>query len=162
MSNKTRKPGLKLVKNEPVKEKKEKACPKLKEIRPRSYWNTCGKHQDRFPCQVCKNEEKIGDGWSINSPEHNNCFWDWVRSRTFPDGFMNPLSQAETAKMMGCSPTSIHMIEKSAIEKIRNGPYAEIFKDYLIEEPGETNPSEYLVSIPIDRYDNDDDYGDEE
>lgn len=140
----SKKDELKLVEN--TEETKQ---PSLKDLTANSYWNTCGAHQSQFPCQVCRNEDKTGDNWSVNSKKHNNCFWDWVRNRTFPDGFMNPLSQAETAKMLGCSPTSIHMIEKAAIEKLKKGPYIDILRDYLTPEPSGDNPSDYLVTIPI-------------
>lgn len=121
----------------------------LKDLQANSFWNTCGKHQDRFPCLECSQEAKIGEGWSIKSPENDNCFWQWVKKRTFPDGFMNPLSQAETAKLLGCSPTSVHMIEKAALAKLKSGPYMDILKDYLTEEPGNSNPTDFLVTIPI-------------
>ena len=125
--------------------KKEKL---LKDLKINSFWNTCGEIQDEFPCEVCK-DEKVWQNWSINRPKHNNCFWEYVRDKSFSDGFMNPLSQAATAKLMGCSPTSIHMIEKSAIEKLKKSPYFYVLRDFLAQEPGDVDQSESSVEIPF-------------
>lgn len=141
MSKTHKKTPLKIVEKEEI----EEAIP-LKDLRINSFWNTCGEKQDNFPCGVCKTE-KVGQEWSIDSPEHNNCFWEYVKDKSFEDGFMNPLSQAETAKLMGCSPTSVHMIEKAAIEKLKKSPYFEVLRDYLTQDPGPTDQSEYSLDV---------------
>ena len=138
------------------KEEEEVTHTPLKELKINSFWNTCGEHQEGFPCTVCR-EEKVGHFWSINSPEHNNCFWEYVRAKSFPDGFMNPLSQSQTAKIMGCSPTSIHMIEKAAIEKLKNSPYFDILVEYLTKDPEGERYSDYTISVPFSEPDDADD-----
>lgn len=137
-----KKPTLELVVSH--KEEKKEEPKSLKELPVHSFWNTCGETQEGFPCKVCK-EEKVGHEWSINSPEHNNCFWEYVAEQSYPDGYMNPLSQSETAELMGCSPTSVHMLEKSAIEKLKKSPYFELLRDYLTQDPGRPDEADYMV-----------------
>jgi hypothetical protein len=119
----------------------------LKRLKIRNFWNTCGSQQECMPCKVCRYENKRGkDGWSITDPKYNYCFWQFIKANSYPDGWMNPLSQAQTAKMLGVSTTAIHIIEREAIEKLKKGPYSEVLAQFEIQGDGEDAYDTYTTS----------------
>lgn len=142
-------PALKLVEK----------TPDLKDTQDHSFWNSCPRNLEQLPTEPCPmgKPEKNKKGrvtkepecpWWIDSPEHNYCFWSYVRANSSPDGQMEPMMQNEIAKMLGCSSTKIHFILKEAIEKIKKGPYAHILEDFAdgLDSKGEA-PEPYLDAI---------------
>lgn len=98
-------------------------------LEPRNYWNTSGKGKEFFPTEprpdsipVMSKSGRIiqdpKDEWWINSAEHNYCFWSFLKSRSQPDGTMEPLLQSEIADLFGCSSTKIHFMLKEALDKL--------------------------------------------
>lgn len=53
--------------------------------------------------------------WYVNSPEHGNCFWAYIRDKSGPDGSMNELVQLDIAKLLGWSSTKTHFAMKQAM-----------------------------------------------
>lgn len=57
-------------------------------------------------------------GWEINSPEHDNCFWDWVRAHSNKEGEMNPIPQSLMMQLLGSSPSAASKTINKAIAEI--------------------------------------------
>lgn len=97
--------------------------------RANNFWNTCPLQLDYLPTSPCelgeksckaKSEEAAPCPWSINSKEHNYCFWRYVRDNSLPNGQMRPLLQNEISQLLGCSPTKVHFTEKEAKQKLKD------------------------------------------
>lgn len=58
--------------------------------------------------------DENGCPWWINSPDHGNCFWQYVQEKSGPDGSMPELVQSEIADLMGWSNTKTHFMLKQA------------------------------------------------
>lgn len=97
---------------------------------PRNYWNTSGLGKDYLPEQTPPENvpELSEDGrilkepkneWWINSKDHHFCFWKYVESMSNMDGTMEPLLQADIAKLFGCSSTKVHFMLKEALENLK-------------------------------------------
>lgn len=97
---------------------------------PRNYWNTSGKGKEYLPEETPLENipEFTSDGrvskepknpWWINSPEHHYCFWTYIDSISNPDGTMEPLLQADIAKLFGCSSTKVHFMLKEALDHLK-------------------------------------------
>lgn len=75
-------------------------------------------------CPPNKNNKKLKSqddaecDWFINSPDHNNCFWTYVKAKSGPDGSMSELVQSEIAELMGWSNTKTHFMLKTAIQEL--------------------------------------------
>lgn len=75
---------------------------------------------------VCKNKinnkEKSQEDnepiWWVNSPQHGNCFWAYIKDKSGPDGSMSELVQAEIAELMGWSNTKTHFMLKQAMTEL--------------------------------------------
>lgn len=65
-----------------------------------------------------KSQDEADCDWWINSPEHSNCFWTFVRDKSGPDGSMNELVQSEIADLMGWSNTKTHFMLKTAVQEL--------------------------------------------
>lgn len=61
------------------------------------------------------NTEDVGCPWYINSPEHHNCLWLYIKDKSGPDGSMPELVQAEIAQLLGWSNTKTHFMLKQAM-----------------------------------------------
>jgi len=64
-------------------------------------------HKDACRCQ------EDPDAWWINSPEHYNCFFTYMRLNA------RPHTLAEIAKLLGMSIAAVTSIEKKAIVKAK-------------------------------------------
>lgn len=64
------------------------------------------------------NQEETDCPWFIDSPEHHNCFWLYVKTKSAPDGSMPELVQTEIAKLVGWSNTKTHFVLKQAMEEL--------------------------------------------
>lgn len=53
--------------------------------------------------------------WWVNSPEHNFCFWRYVKDKSDTDGMMKELVQSELAALFGWSNTKTHFMLKQAM-----------------------------------------------
>ena len=54
------------------------------------------------------------DGWWINAPSYDNCFWAYLRYNT------RPHTLSEVAKLLSLSISAITSIEKKAFARVRN------------------------------------------
>lgn len=130
--------------------------PNIRGVKPRNYWNTCGKDRDSIPAEPCKDSipqkdergritREPDNEWWIDSKEDNYCFWQWLARNSSPDGRMEPLQQNEIAKLFGCSPTKIHFIIKEAINKLKAKGLHLVLKDYIVSDP-----TDGAGDLPID------------
>jgi len=113
-------------------------------VKSRNFWNTCPLKLDALPEEECelgqqsaraRSDAKVPCEWSINSKEHNYCFWKWLRANSHKDGTMRPMMQSEIADQMGCSSTKVHFILKDGIKKLK--------KRLLLPPPGGTLPHRF-------------------
>ena len=110
--------------------KKVKKGKKIKDIIPNTFWNSCPRGLKRLPCVACPlgqesiklREPKVEScKWGINDKKANFCFWKYIQKRSDPKtGIMDPKLQSDVAKLMSCSSTKIHFIEKTAFEKLKD------------------------------------------
>lgn len=84
--------------------------------------------QDNKP----NNKEEVGCPWYIDAPEYNNCFWQYVKAVSAPDGSMPELVQSEIAKLLGWSNTKTHFMLKQAMleltEALKTNNASELLK----------------------------------
>lgn len=64
------------------------------------------------------NTEDVGCPWHINSPEHQNCLWVYIKEKSGPDGSMPELVQSEIAALLGWSNTKTHFMLKQAMTEL--------------------------------------------
>lgn len=64
------------------------------------------------------NKEDVGCPWHINSPEHHNCLWVYIKDKSGPDGSMPELVQSEIAQLLGWSNTKTHFMLKQAMAEL--------------------------------------------
>jgi len=150
---------------------KKKAIEKLKNVKPRNYWNTTGADKETFP--IKPNPKNIPkkitkkdihgnvkvripvepeNEWWIDSKIDNYDFWVWIARNSTSDGKIEPMQQSEIGKMFGCSATKIHFIIKHTIEKLKANGYHLILADYLSE-----NLQSKSISANTSNYDNNSD-----
>lgn len=65
-----------------------------------------------------KSQDNSECPWFINSPEHNNCFWTYVKAKSGPDGSMPELVHSEIAELMGWSYPKTHFALKEAMVEL--------------------------------------------
>lgn len=113
----------------------------INKVESNNFWNTCPRNLELLPttpCQMgrCQKNAKgtvvqeAACPWSIDSEEHNFCFWRYIQSSSTPDGKMEPLLQNEIAQLFGCSSTKIHFILKEAFKNLEKSEYLEILADF--------------------------------
>lgn len=68
------------------------------------------------PCSVDEPEKQCP--WWINSPDHYNCLWLYIKDKSGPDGSMNEHVQSEIAQLMNWSNTKTHFMLKQATEEL--------------------------------------------
>ncbi len=83
------------------------------------------------------NEEETQEQciWWINSPDHNYCFWDYVKNKSSIDGSMLELSQSEIAQLMGWSNTKTHFMLKDAMVELVDALNQNKAKELLSQDP---------------------------
>lgn len=64
------------------------------------------------------NNQQVDCPWKINSPQHNNCFWQYVKDKSSIDGSMPELVQSEIAALLGWSNTKTHFMLKEATKEL--------------------------------------------
>jgi hypothetical protein len=64
------------------------------------------------------NNQQVDCPWKINSPKHNNCFWQYVKDKSSIDGSMPELVQSEIAALLGWSNTKTHFMLKEATKEL--------------------------------------------
>ena len=62
-------------------------------------------------CKACE--------WAINSPEHDNCFWVFVKARSDYRGQMPVMTLSEISKVMDIPQKKINQIYKSALDNLQ-------------------------------------------
>lgn len=90
-----------------------------------NYWRCCPLANDYLPETTCpegapklvkgKVQEEPPCAWWLNSPNHNFCFWRYLKDKSDPNGVMKELSQSELASLFGWSDTKTHFMLKQAI-----------------------------------------------
>jgi hypothetical protein len=138
--------SLRLVTTKPEADQPKKPAP----LPPaNNFWNTCPRKLDYLPNSPCEQgkracETKGAEGcpWSINSGEHNYCFWKWVRANSLPNGQMRPLLQNEIAQLDNCSPTKIHFTEKDAKAKLKESGHLDTLVNLLSGNESGSDDSE--------------------
>jgi hypothetical protein len=142
----------------------------LSDFTPRNYWNTSGKNTEYFPTEprmdsipVFNKQGRVlqepKDEWWINSKEHNYCFWSFIRSRSQPDGTMEPLLQSEIAELFGCSSTKVHFMLKEAMDKLMSDENMNILQNLmeLVQAEPEDPNSAFGLMTNIAHSEEDDD-----
>lgn len=116
--------NLKLIKKKVLSEQKNnfwKACPRKLDYMPETPCNlgTPEKSKDNriIKCPECP--------WWINSPDHNFCFWTFIKDKSNPDGSMKELVQSDLSKLFGWSSAKTHQILKESLEELK-----EAFKNH--------------------------------
>ena len=80
--------------------------------------------------------------WWINSPEHNNCFWKYIKSNSDWEGKMSELSQAELAELFGWSSTKMYFAIKEAMIELEKA-FKENDAHLLLRQFSHENNEEY-------------------
>lgn len=144
---------LKLLKSKKLKDKKS------------NFWNTCPRKLDYLPEEHCPAgiPEKSKDkriikpptcAWWVNSPDHNYCFWKYVRDKSSPDGSMKELVQSDLAKLFGWSSAKTQTMMKEAMDEL-----IQAFQDHdLSTELGDVSENYEYSDVdtdddPPDRFD---------
>lgn len=94
-----------------------------------NFWNCCPLKKEYLPDEECpegvpersKDNRIIKEArcpWWINSPEHNYCFWKFVRDKSDADGSMKELVQSDLAKLFGWSSAKTYTMVKEAVENL--------------------------------------------
>lgn len=68
--------------------------------------------------------------WSVNSKEHNYCFWRWIQDNSLPNGKFESLTQNETAALIGGPPNKVQATVKEALEKLKKSEYLPLLAEY--------------------------------
>lgn len=86
-----------------------------------TYWNSCPLKNQFLPEELCQegsNSDKSGCQWYVVSKEHNNCFWKFIKDRSYADGSMPEMSQSEVATLFGWSNAKVHFVFKEAMDAL--------------------------------------------
>lgn len=93
-----------------------------------NFWRCCPLNKEYLPETTCpegspviskgKVQEEPRCQWWVNSPEHNFCFWRYVKDKSDADGMMKELVQSELAALFGWSNTKTHFMLKQAMVEL--------------------------------------------
>lgn len=93
-----------------------------------NFWRCCPLTKEYLPETACpegsptiskgKIQEEPRCSWWINSPDHNFCFWRYVKDKSDTDGMMRELVQSELADLFGWSNTKTHFMLKQAMVEL--------------------------------------------
>lgn len=72
--------------------------------------------------------------WWVNSPEHGNCLWLYIKDKSGPDGSMSELVQSEIAALLGCSNTKTHFMLKQAMVELIDALHQADARQLLTED----------------------------
>lgn len=104
----------------------------------------------------CSHGEAQEDGkcaWWINSAQHDNCFWTYIKDKSDANGVMKELVQTELATLFGWSNTKTHFMLKQAVadltEALKSQGAAQLLEDMDLEE-GESQISLGELEFPSD------------
>lgn len=89
-----------------------------------------------------KSQDDADCVWWINSTQDNNCFWQYIKRVSAPDGSMPELVQAQIADLMGWSNTKTHFALKEAMTELIAALKANKANELLKEDP------EMIVELP--------------
>lgn len=76
------------------------------------------KSRGSLPDNKQTNNDDVDCPCYINSPEHNNCFWEYVRAKSSVDGSMPEHVQSEIAQLFNWSNTKTHFMLKQAVTEL--------------------------------------------
>lgn len=89
-----------------------------------NFWNTCPRELEYFPEKICskaisqKEDEEPECPWWVNSQDHHNCFWTYIRNKSSNDGFMEELSQSDISKLFGWSSVKTQTMMNEAMDAL--------------------------------------------
>lgn len=91
-----------------------------KKVKYSNFWDCCPLKRENLPNSECDEGKYNGIGsqcrcaWGINAPEHFNCFWRYVQTRSLPDGSMEPATQGEITRYFVLQPAKTLEFVESA------------------------------------------------
>jgi hypothetical protein len=125
-------------------------CPKKPNINDESL---CNKGLEKINTSDNKESDNLECDWWVNSPDHNNCFWTFIKDKSSPEGVMQELVQSDLANLFGWSTTKTHFVLKQAIEELVTALKLQYPRDLLIEDSGDISIDDSLNNF--DSYDDD-------
>ena len=90
--------------------------------------------------------------WFIQSPEHHNCLWVYIKDKSAPDGSIPELLQSEIAALLGWSNTKTYFALKQAMVELVEALNATRAKQ-LVSGESESFPHidiDPLISVDFD------------
>lgn len=98
-----------------------------------NFWNSCPRQLQYFPEAECHLGAATGKNlpqgcpWGINSPEHNHCFWAYIRAVSDAEGGFNGHSIQAISKLLGIPQNKLTPMLKEILEKIeKNNNFKEL------------------------------------
>lgn len=102
------------------------------------------------------NKEEVGCPWYVNSPEHHNCLWIYIREKSSIDGSMPELVQSEIAQLLGWSNTKTHFMLKQAMAELIEALNSHRGKQLLSSDPDQIVDIGSFSIDPVSSYTSDD------